>query len=97
MKLMEEVTALRKENHQIRLELADSDLDNETQRLIEQLTLQLEREKYTARELEEQNEAYHNEIVSLQKELYQKNKRLKLLGLNLNRKQGGQDIEVNVL
>ncbi len=70
MKLMEEVTALRKENHQIRLELADSDLDNETQRLIEQLTLQLEREKYSARELEEQNEAYHNEIVSLQKELY---------------------------
>lgn len=28
MKLMEEVTSLRKENHQIRLELADSDLDN---------------------------------------------------------------------
>ncbi len=70
MKLMEEVTALRKENHQIRLELADSDLDNETQRLIEQLTLQLEREKYSARELEEQNEVFHNEIVSLQKELY---------------------------
>lgn len=70
MKLMEEVTALRKENHQIRLELADSDLDNETQRLIEQLTLQLQREKYSARELEDQNEAYHNEIISLQKELY---------------------------
>lgn len=52
LRLIEEISILKKENYQIRLELANSSVDNETEELIEQLTLQLEQEKHNNKSLE---------------------------------------------
>lgn len=86
LKLMDELAVLKKENYQVRLQLANSQLDTETEQLIQQLTLQLEQEKHSARMLQEENDHFKNEIITIEKELHEKNKRIKLLMLNLNKK-----------
>lgn len=70
--------------------MANSQLDNETEELIEQLTLQLEQEKYSHRSLEEENEQLREELVGAERELQEKNQRIKLLTLNLNKREEGR-------
>ncbi len=86
LRLTDEVAVLKKENYQVRLELSNSQVDNETEELIEELTLQLEQEKHSSRWLQEENEQFRNEIIAIEKELHEKNKRIKLLMLNLNKR-----------
>lgn len=49
IKFHDEISILKKENYLIRLELSNSQLDNETQQLIQHLTLQLQQEKHNNR------------------------------------------------
>jgi chromosome segregation ATPase len=84
--LLNEITLLSKENYQLRVELSSKDAEGGAEAARE-LAAELEQERSYSRALQEESEELKREIIDVEGELNEKNKKIRLLTLNLNRKE----------
>lgn len=84
--LLSEITALSKENYQLRVELSRREAEGAAE-AVRELAAELEQERSFSRALQEEGEELKREIIEVEGELNEKNKRIRLLTLNLNRKE----------
>jgi hypothetical protein len=76
----------QQEGYELRTELANSSVNNETEMLIEQLTLQLEQEKNRAHAMSARGDYLEEQVRLCERELTEKAKKIRLLQLENNRK-----------
>ena len=86
MGLITEISNLSNENYRIKLEVASHPPKQESEAEIQSLQEMLERESNANQDLVSESEELKGELFELEKELNTKNKKIKLLSLNLNRK-----------